>query len=81
MFLSFPLQIQSDAKSLANDRDNFKLLYEQVSLFLSSFPCLLLFSFFSSFFYLYKVWGAPGTFSKNAGEIKGKETILYTSTI
>ena len=25
------LQIQSDAKSLANDRDNFKLLYEQVS--------------------------------------------------
>ena len=25
-------QIQSDAKSLANDRDNFKLLYEQVPL-------------------------------------------------
>ena len=30
-FFTCTFQIQSDAKSLANDRDNFKLLYEQVS--------------------------------------------------
>ena len=30
-YMVHTLQIQRDAKSLANDRDNFKSLYEQVS--------------------------------------------------